>query len=141
MLDSVRFEVRRFEARGFEDGEQVAGAVHRRQARLDRATLATEAIMESTREAPARGRPLVVNQARDVLSGARGCPHERAAWLLEPCAGGDHPEAILLGGDHLVGLERDAPEERPIAAEPARLAEALEVASRRRWSYLGHTLV
>jgi AraC-like DNA-binding protein len=112
--------------RTLEKPEERANAPYRAEPRLERATFAPVAVVQTTREAMASARAvgIGVDRARAVVT-PRG---ERRTALLEGVPSLEHAVAVPAGAMNLFGLEGDAPEQRPITTEATRATQHLELA-------------
>jgi hypothetical protein len=81
------------------------------------------ALVEVAGEPPARSGSLPIGGAVEALRPTS----EARAWLLERGAARNHAESILPRERELLGGERDAAEERAVAAEAAGAAESGEL--------------
>src|SRR5262249_27228567 len=103
--------------------EKRADTPYRFEPRLERAAVASLAVVEATREGTARARTVGVNRACALGPQRR----QRRTRLLERVPSLEHVGGILSRAGKLIGLEGDAPEQGPVATESTRPTEGPEL--------------
>src|SRR5262249_47499889 len=109
--------------RRLEEPEERADAPYRFEPRLDRAAVASMAVVKATREGTASARTVGVDRACALGPQRR----QRCTRLLERGPPREHAEVVPTCAPKLLGREGDAPEQGPVATEPTRPAEGLEL--------------
>jgi hypothetical protein len=119
-------KVARHQALCLEVRGELTDAPYRSEARFERPSFGAVSFVQSARERAAGSRPLTVDGANAMFIGRRAW-RERAAWLGEALAVAEDAQSVPPRGCHFIGSEVDAPKERAIAAERARLAKRRKV--------------